>query len=77
MQNSVGSSSDHSSRQMSLEHNIEAYYSAGPGEPYYQPVIGCSCGFSSGRCKNWEEAGEAMDRHIREITASRGAERGF
>ncbi len=46
------------------EHGITAFYAGGPGYPYYQPVLECTCGFSSGRCDNWEEAGECMDSHL-------------
>ena len=49
------------------EHAIEAYYSGGPGEPYYQPVMSCSCGWSSRRQESWEETGRLMDEHIKEI----------
>lgn len=49
------------------EHGVEACYSGGPGEPYYRPVLDCLCGFSSGRCDNWEEAGSLMDAHISQV----------
>lgn len=52
-----------------VEHGVEAYYSGGAGEPYYQPTLNCLCGFSSGRCESWQEAGEAMDEHVREINS--------
>lgn len=46
-------------------HGVEgAYYAGGPGEPYYQPVILCTCGWSTGRCENWEEAGALFDAHL-------------
>ncbi len=50
-----------------LEHAIDACYSGGPGEPYYQPVLMCSCGFETGRCDNWEIAGSAMDDHLKGV----------
>jgi len=41
-----------------IEHGIAvATYCGGPGEPYYQPVMGCICGWSTDRSENWEEAG--------------------
>jgi len=51
-------------------HEVSCCYAGGPGAPYYQPTMNCSCGFSSGRCENWEEAGQAMDIHIAERRAS-------
>lgn len=46
------------------EHGVTAYYAGGPGEPYYQPVMDCLCGFSTGRCADWESAGRDFDRHF-------------
>ena len=48
----------------SEEHSVEAYYSGGHGDPYYQPVLSCSCGFSSGRQFNWQDAGAELDKHL-------------
>jgi len=48
-------------------HGVEAYYSGGPGEPYYQPCISCTCRWSSGRCSSWQEAGELYDEHLAEV----------
>ena len=48
-------------------HGVEACYAGGPGDPYYQPVLSCLCGFSTGRCESWEDAGIAMDDHREEI----------
>jgi hypothetical protein len=48
-------------------HEISCCYSGGPGEPYYQAVMSCSCGFRTERCLTWQEAGEEMDAHIEEI----------
>ena len=48
-----------------VEHGVQAFYSGGPGEPYYQPVMACECGWSSGRCDSWREAGELFDEHLR------------
>ncbi len=45
-------------------HGVQAYYAGGPGEPYYQPVLACECGWSSGRCESFEEAGRAFDEHM-------------
>jgi hypothetical protein len=42
----------------------EAIYAGGPGEPYYQPFISCLCGWSSGRCIDWESAGHELDNHL-------------
>lgn len=41
-----------------------ACYAGGSGEPYFQPYMECSCGFSTGRQGCWRDAGEAMDRHL-------------
>ena len=49
------------------QHGISACYSGGPGEPYYQPCLDCDCGFSTGRCETWEDAGRAFDEHVKEI----------
>ena len=49
-----------------VEHEVTAVYSGGPGEPYYQPEILCSCGFSTGRELTWAEAGAAYDEHLQE-----------
>ena len=47
------------------EHGIEgASYSGGSGEPYYQPTMDCMCGWGTGRCENWEEAGRKFDEHL-------------
>lgn len=51
------------------EHGVEAYYAGGPGVPYYQPVLSCTCGWSSGRCDDWEEAGQLLDLHLAETRA--------
>jgi len=46
-------------------HGIEqAFYCGGPGEPYYQPVMECMCGFSTGRCASWQMAGRVFDLHL-------------
>ena len=49
------------------EHEIEACYSGGYGEPYYQPHFSCSCGFRV-REETWEEAGAALDAHLAEVS---------
>ena len=54
---------------MKEDHGVEtACYSGGPGEPYFKPSITCICGWGSGRCKSWEEAGAGMDEHLKEVT---------
>lgn len=50
-------------------HEISACYSGGPGEPYYRPVLQCSCGFSTGRQDAWEDAGRVFDEHEATIQA--------
>lgn len=51
-----------------LAHGIEdAVYSGGPGEPYYRPVMDCMCGFSTGRCASWADAGMAFDLHLASV----------
>jgi hypothetical protein len=48
------------------EHGVEgAYYSGGPGEPYYQPCIECVCGWRM-RDESWEEVGRAFDDHLKD-----------
>jgi len=55
------------------EHGIEAAcYAGGPGVPYYQPVMICTCGFTTDRCDNWEEAGMFFDHHLAEYRSRRG-----
>ena len=55
-----------------VEHGIEnACYSGGPGEPYYQPTIDCLCGWDSGRCESWEQAGRRFDEHLAEANPLR------
>ena len=49
-------------------HEITCYYAGGPVKPYYQAVMECSCGFSTERCANWEDAGRQMDQHIDEVS---------
>lgn len=41
-------------------------YVEGPGEPYYQPVLVCLCGFQTVRCETWEGAGRQLDAHIKD-----------
>ncbi|QNI37511.1 hypothetical protein [Edaphobacter albus] len=43
----------------------EAGYSS-DGEKY-RPYIDCLCGFSTGRCINWMDAGEVFDDHLRDV----------
>ena len=45
----------------------EALYYGGPGEPYFQPVMECTCGWSTERSMNWEEAGRSFDEHLEQI----------
>lgn len=50
-----------------VEHGPEvAMYSGGPGEPYYQPIIICLCGWSSERQSSWQFVGELFDEHLAE-----------
>lgn len=50
------------------EHGLEAAtYVGGPGEPYYQPFIGCFCGWRTGRQSTWEECGRMFDTHLAEV----------
>ena len=50
------------------EHGCEAAcYSGGPGEPYYQPVMICLCGFHTERSACWEDAGAQFDEHLAEV----------
>jgi len=58
-------------RTENAAHGIEnAFYAGGPGKPYFQPVMECCCGFSTGRCFHWEDAGHRMDVHLREVSAA-------
>jgi hypothetical protein len=51
-----------------LTHGIEeACYRGGPEEPYYQPAMDCMCGFSTGRCASWEDAGRELDIHLEKV----------
>ena len=55
------------------EHGVDrAVYAGGPGEPYYQPLIVCLCGWSSGRCASWKEAGDNLDWHLKHVLPSKG-----
>jgi hypothetical protein len=48
-----------------IQHGIQAAtYYGGPGEPYYQPVMECCCGWMTERSENWEEAGREFDEHL-------------
>lgn len=47
-------------------------YSGGPGPRYYLPTIECMCGWGSGRCQSWEEAGELFDRHLEKVMKKKG-----
>lgn len=50
------------------QHGIAAaYYSGGPGEPYFQAVMECCCGWTSARRQSWAEAGEELDQHLASI----------
>jgi hypothetical protein len=51
------------------EHAVEACYSGGPGVRYYMPCMLCSCGWTSGRCDTFEEAGALLDEHLEEVKA--------
>lgn len=52
-----------------IEHGIAlAVYAGGPGEPYYRPVIECSCGYSTGRQASWQFAGKLFDLHLAEVS---------
>ena len=49
------------------QHGIAlACYAGGPGDLYYQPYMECLCGFSTGRCRSWGDAGEVLDEHLEE-----------
>ena len=49
------------------EHGPEyACYSGGPGEPYFQPALGCLCGWETGRTETWEDIGRMFDEHLAE-----------
>lgn len=50
-----------------LNHGVSCCYSGGPGDVYYLPVMMCDCGFDTGRCEDWEEAGRNMDEHVAEV----------
>jgi hypothetical protein len=51
-----------------IPHGIEnACYSGGPGEPYYQPSMECMCGWTTGRCASWEDAGRIFDVHMASV----------
>ncbi len=51
-----------------VEHGVQgAYYSGGPGEPYYQCVMKCCCGWISERHSSWQNAGEEFDEHLESV----------
>jgi len=45
-----------------VEHRLMAYFSS-DGERY-KPVMDCTCGFDTGRCDSFAEAGEMVDEHL-------------
>ena len=49
------------------EHEMEACYAGGHGDPYYQPHISCSCRKFSAREETWEEVGALYDEHLRSL----------
>lgn len=47
-----------------VEHGLDhACYSGGPGEPYFQPYMQCSCGWGL-RAETWEAVGAEFDAHL-------------
>lgn len=52
------------------EHKVEAFYSS-DGMAYY-PVLSCSCGYTTERCDDWEDAGREFDGHRRQILLEGG-----
>lgn len=47
------------------DHGIEAAtYSGGSGEPYFQPSMICTCGWSI-RDETWEMVGAKFDEHLK------------
>ena len=53
------------SNPLTYAHGIEeACFRGGPGEPYFRPSIDCMCGWTTGRCTSWEDAGRALDAHF-------------
>jgi hypothetical protein len=48
----------------------DAFYSGGPGNPYFKPVMECCCGFRTERCLSWEEAGRQLDAHLVSVSAA-------
>ena len=51
------------SRIAGEQHGIQdaCYYSDGEK---YKPVMDCLCGWSTGRCDYWEDAGRLLDIHL-------------
>ncbi len=44
-----------------MEHGVsEATYAFG------KPLMVCGCGWNTGNCETWEEAGAAFDAHLEE-----------
>ena len=57
----------HKDGDMTSEHGVDfAGYGGGSGEPYYQPVMQCLCGYSTGRQESWEDCGRMFDEHLTE-----------
>jgi hypothetical protein len=60
--------SERDAAETEVTHGIQgAYYSGGPGEPYYRPVMECTCGFTTVRHTDWEHAGQEFDTHLLEV----------
>jgi hypothetical protein len=57
-------------------HGIEeACYRSGPGDLNYRPTMTCMCGWTTGRCDSWEDAGRALDAHFAAIEKTLGITR--
>lgn len=41
-------------------------YVGGPGDNYYLLKLGCTCGWTTGRCAIWQTAEAKFDRHLKE-----------
>ena len=57
-------------KEETLEHGIAGAFYSSDGERY-QPVMECTCGFSTGRQMDWEEAGAMLDEHLQKAIRGR------
>lgn len=57
-----------SEKKADTQHGIAGAFYASDGERYL-PCMECSCGWSTGRQLDWEEAGAELDIHLKEAAS--------